>query len=392
MKFDDVLESIGGFGRYQRRLYFLVCIIAIPNAVQLLQQVFHLGNREDHWCSVDEFADEVDQCYTDYRKTDPEEYRLCIDKYRNLTIPMTGESYSQCERYVFSFDTGVDVGFPVINYTIDDQHGNFSTIPCDNGWVQDRSVLVRTINSDFDLWCDRESLARISQSVYFAGVFFGSLFFGLLADWIGRFKTYFIAVLTVGISSIVNSLVPTYWAYVICRFFRCYWQYGTFEIAFVIDVSWYRFGDFYYQFRAANNDLKSDRVIDESARWLIARGRYAEAEDIIRKAAKVNQSTKKLAPNFMEQLEATAMEDDSNQGLNPLSLFRTPNLRCKTINLMFNWAVNSTVYYGLSLSTSDLGVDVYLAFFVAAAVELPAYTLAGYALIHVWQEAFSKWI
>ncbi|PIK55575.1 putative organic cation transporter protein-like [Apostichopus japonicus] len=303
-------------------------------------------------------------------------------------------------------------GFPVINYTIDDQHGNFSTIPCDNGWVQDRSVLVRTINSDFDLWCDRESLARISQSVYFAGVFFGSLFFGLLADWIGRFKTYFIAVLTVGISSIVNSLVPTYWAYVICRFFVATGNMGTFEIAFVIATELvgpkYRvivgmgtmmyFALGYLLLAGMALLIRNWRilqgvssilvllclliypVIDESARWLISRGRYAEAEDIIRKAAKVNQTTKKLAPNFMEQLEETAMEDDSNQGLNPLSLFRTPNLRCKTINLMFNWAVNSTVYYGLSLSTSDLGVDVYLAFFVAAAVELPAYILAGLLL------------
>lgn len=55
------------------------------------------------------------------------------------------------------------------------------------------------------------------------------------------------------------------------------------------------------------HDFQLRRVIDESARWLISRGRYAEAEDIIRKAAKVNQTTKKLAPNFMEQLEETAM-------------------------------------------------------------------------------------
>lgn len=51
----------------------------------------------------------------------------------------------------------------------------------------------------------------------------------------------------------------------------------------------------------------------------------------------------------------------------------TPNLRCKTLNLMFNWAVNSMVYYGLSLSTSSMGVDIYIAFFVFAAVEVPAY-------------------
>lgn len=40
---------------------------------------------------------------------------------------------------------------------------------------------------------------------------------------------------------------------------------------------------------------------------------------------------------------------------------------------MFNWGVNSMVYYGLSLSTNDMGVDNYIAFFVSAAVELPAY-------------------
>ncbi len=34
--------------------------------------------------------------------------------------------------------------------------------------------------------------------------------------------------------------------------------------------------------------------------------------------------------------------------------------------------VNSMVYYGLSLSTGDLGVDDYWAFFIAGAVEIPA--------------------
>lgn len=42
---------------------------------------------------------------------------------------------------------------------------------------------------------------------------------------------------------------------------------------------------------------------------------------------------------------------------------------------MLNWAVNSLVYYGLSLSTSSMGVDNYIAFFISAAVELPAYLI-----------------
>lgn len=48
-------------------------------------------------------------------------------------------------------------------------------------------------------------------------------------------------------------------------------------------------------------------VVQESARWLITKGRYSEAETIIRNAAKVNKTTDKLPPNFMEQLEKTAV-------------------------------------------------------------------------------------
>ena len=38
-----------------------------------------------------------------------------------------------------------------------------------------------------------------------------------------------------------------------------------------------------------------------------------------------------------------------------------------------NRAVNTLVYYGLSLSTSDLGSDPYVAFFLSGLVEVPAY-------------------
>ena len=35
--------------------------------------------------------------------------------------------------------------------------------------------------------------------------------------------------------------------------------------------------------------------------------------------------------------------------------------------------VNVLIYYGLSLSTSDLGSDPYVAFFLSGLVEVPAY-------------------
>ena len=62
--------------------------------------------------------------------------------------------------------------------------------------------------------------------------------------------------------------------------------------------------------------------------------------------------------------------------VNFLSLFRTgPRLRNRTINLFFNWFVNSGTYYGLSLHAADLGGNPYLNFLLSAAVEIPAYLI-----------------
>ena len=54
-------------------------------------------------------------------------------------------------------------------------------------------------------------------------------------------------------------------------------------------------------------------------------------------------------------------------------LFRYKQLRWITCNMCFNWCVNSLVYYGLSLNSSNLAGDPYLNFFISGAVEVPAY-------------------
>lgn len=44
MAYDDVLHHIGGFGRYQKRIYFLLCLTVIPCAFHKLAGVF-LGGK-----------------------------------------------------------------------------------------------------------------------------------------------------------------------------------------------------------------------------------------------------------------------------------------------------------------------------------------------------------
>merc|ERR1712218_91623 len=56
-----------------------------------------------------------------------------------------------------------------------------------------------------------------------------------------------------------------------------------------------------------------------------------------------------------------------------LDLFRHRRLRWRTLNLCFNWMVNSGTYYGLALSASNLGGNPYYNYLISAAVEIPAY-------------------
>eukprot|EP00057_Strongylocentrotus_purpuratus_P021880 XP_011676354.1 PREDICTED: organic cation transporter protein [Strongylocentrotus purpuratus] len=50
-------------------------------------------------------------------------------------------------------------------------------------------------------------------------------------------------------------------------------------------------------------------------------------------------------------------------------------MRLRTISLICIWMVNSMVYNGLSLNSSNLGTNDYLAFAISAGVEIPAFIM-----------------
>jgi hypothetical protein len=85
-------------------------------------------------------------------------------------------------------------------------------------------------------------------------------------------------------------------------------------------------------------------------RWLLARGRKDEAKEILEKVAKENKVS--ISPEVYESL---AEEPAVKSGVSVLDLFRYRRLGLRSVNIFFNWFVNSGVYYGLSLNTSNLG-------------------------------------
>ncbi|XP_041354562.1 organic cation transporter protein-like isoform X1 [Gigantopelta aegis] len=111
------------------------------------------------------------------------------------------------------------------------------------------------------------------------------------------------------------------------------------------------------------------RILPESPRWLLQKGRIEEAEAIIKKAAKVNKV----------ELPDRIFDRDNLENSEPKSkvwdLFTNRTLFCRTVIIYINWMVTSMMYYGLTLNVSNLSGDIYLNFQVANAVEFLGYII-----------------
>ncbi|XP_063954422.1 organic cation transporter protein-like [Lytechinus pictus] len=398
MKFDDILKEIGEFGKYQRWVYAMVCIIALPVAAHQMAQVF-LAGASDHWCDVAAWSDE------DCEKWSYTEEQ-CIEAKRNASSPVNGtEDELQCTKYSIVDKLVFNPGLDPVNYN------DTETIECNNGWVYDRSQYKSSLIQEFDLVCDDGNLDSVAQSLFFVGVLIGSLLFGALADMFGRRITLFVALFIQIAVGVGIAFSPSFWWFASLRIVLACANMGVFLLCFIIGTEMvgpnkrtvagmsiqiaFSFG---YMFFALIAYFIRDWMIlqlvislpavlffvffpfiPESPRWLICKGRTEEATKIIKKAADTN---KKDLPDPIFTSEEIKEQQDALTAKQAtfLDLFKTPNLRIRTLNCMFNWFVNTMVYYGLSLDTSDLGANDYIAFFISGAVEVPAVITGIFAI------------
>ena len=72
---------------------------------------------------------------------------------------------------------------------------------------------------------------------------------------------------------------------------------------------------------------------------------------------------------------------------NVLDMFKTPNLRKRSIVMFYVWFATACSYYGLALNASRLAGNRYLNYFINGAIEFPAY-LSGVWILSRYERVF----
>ncbi|XP_012259249.2 organic cation transporter protein-like [Athalia rosae] len=394
MGYDDVIQHMGDFGRYQRRIYFLLCLPAISCAFHKMGGVF-LTAKTDFRCAL---PNEITTNST----------FLLPPEISNLSYPWNYETntWSQCERF--------DRDFKDSNSFTADKNLSLAvppTVTC-YSFVYDKSTYALTATTEWNLVCDKAWLRALGDSLFMVGVMLGSMIFGGMSDKYGRRVAFFSALITQLVGGVLVAVSPEYISYMIFRLIVGSTTSGVFLVAYVIALemvgpkkrlvagmgcqlffsSGYILvaGLAYYftNWRTLQIVFTIPSVvflaywwfIPESARWLLTQGQARRAKELLQKASLENGV--ELSMNTVECLLSMGSDGKPTETKQAsfADLFRYPTLRKKSLLLFLVWFVNSSTYYGLSWNTSNLVGDEYVNFAIAAAVEVPAYLFILFTL------------
>lgn len=99
-------------------------------------------------------------------------------------------------------------------------------------------------------------------------------------------------------------------------------------------------------------------ILPESPRWLLALGKTKEVLVILEQAARFNN--RKLPKNFDKLLQQEVSGDEGGENVSVLDLFKTPQMRKKTLCLFLIWFSVYLGYYGLVLNLANIGGNLYI--------------------------------
>lgn len=393
--YDEMLTYLGQFGPHSIRVFVLACISSMLCGQPVTQDTF-VNYRNEHRCRVPS----CDSNGTQYNESFVE-WAIPEDDKCHLYKPVDLNS-TECDPDAFWQN---------------------ETTTCSE-WVYDTSLFSSTTVTEFDLTCERARLVPLAGSMYMLGMLLGAITIGDLADRFGRKIGILVSVLLLGGGGVLSAVSPNYIMFLIMRLLTGAGGVGLFQVTFVLAVEfigakWRTFVGIIIEVPFALGEamtgilaifirdwrwlqvavtapafllLSYMWIMPESVRWLVSQGRRNDAIKIINKAAKVNgvevpkhllEETNPEIPSVdgtisMANSNADLVKDEPGPKVKRtvLDLLKTPNMRKRSLNMFFCWAVCTLVYYGLSSNSGNLGGNIFVNFIATMLIEIPSYVFS----------------
>uniref|UniRef100_A0A1A7YJK6 Organic anion transporter X n=1 Tax=Iconisemion striatum TaxID=60296 RepID=A0A1A7YJK6_9TELE len=167
MGFTDLLEEVGGFGRYQ---WLHVTLISLPGLMMASQNLLNnfVSGIPGHHCRLPGNLTLLNLSIT---------YQVDDQQLLKAFIPPdpSGNRLDRCKRYVE----------PQWSLLAPNSSANISELQtegCVDGWTFDQSEFFATTVSEWDLVCSKRPLKQMIQTIYMGGVLTGAIIYGGLSD------------------------------------------------------------------------------------------------------------------------------------------------------------------------------------------------------------------
>uniref|UniRef100_A0A673YNB4 Solute carrier family 22 member 3 n=1 Tax=Salmo trutta TaxID=8032 RepID=A0A673YNB4_SALTR len=367
--FDEILEEAGNFGRCQKRIFALLCMVSLPFSGVYVGIVFQ-GFTPEHWCRDSGVSQIRQSCGWNLMDT------------RKITVPLVNTSgvlvHSQCEQYDLDWNnTGLTCDNPESDLT-DAHRSKAPMTSCKEGWEYDYEGRQSFV-TEFNLVCNDAWVVDMYQATLNVGFLVGSITFGYLADRFGRKTSFLMSNLLNGVAGILVAVAPNYISMLVFRtifgfavkggwmsvyvlitelvgveyrrmvgvLLQMFFSVGILIltlIAYLItDWRWLQvaFTVPYFIF------LSYFWLIPESPRWLLSQNNSTKAKEITEAIAKENKKT------LYKNIEVR-------------------NRVCSRTTNNFNPFTSAIVYQGLIMRVGIAGGNVYIDFLISGLVEFPA--------------------
>ncbi|XP_064613534.1 organic cation transporter protein-like [Liolophura sinensis] len=215
--FDTVLTTAGEFGPYQRRLYFVLCLLCVTVGVSAVVVIMVVAE-PSHRCSLPSYENDT------YKIQDADHEQIV-----NLTIPTTliqgVKVYDQCKIYTWSPENGTG-GMP---------SGALHTESCES-WVYDKTHYESTAVSKLGMVCEKSSLRSHAKMAYMLGKAIGVVVLSICSDLFGRKKLLILSLALSVVSGFICAWVSNTIALCFALAFLGTSNVGVYTTIFVIGM------------------------------------------------------------------------------------------------------------------------------------------------------------